>query len=103
MKILESLQKQYQNRRINLVCIKNKWAFRTSTNLSKLMNFQTPTQKKSLHNETTTSYNKALSKYTMILLVIIEAYDKKIFADIFLSNTKFALTVSKFFFFENDA
>jgi len=45
-KILESLQKQYGNRGINLVCIKNKWSFRTSTNLSKLMNLQTPTQRK---------------------------------------------------------
>ena len=45
-KILESLQKQYENRGINLVCIKNKWSFRTSTNLSKIMNLQTPTQRK---------------------------------------------------------
>ena len=45
-KILESLKKQYENRGINLVCIKNKWSFRTSTNLSKIMNLQTPTQRK---------------------------------------------------------
>jgi len=46
LKILESLQKQYENRGINLICIKNKWSFRTSSNLSKLMSFQTSTQKK---------------------------------------------------------
>ena len=46
IKILESLQKQYENRGINLICIKNKWSFRTATNLSKFMNLQTPTEKK---------------------------------------------------------
>ena len=45
-KILESLQKQYENRGINLVCIANKWSFRTSSKLSKLMNLQKTTQKK---------------------------------------------------------
>ena len=44
--ILESLQKQYKNRGINLICISNKWSFRTSSNLSKLMNLQISTQKK---------------------------------------------------------
>ena len=34
-KILESLEKQYKNRGINLICIANKWSFRTSSNLSK--------------------------------------------------------------------
>jgi len=45
-KILESLEKQYKNRGINLVCIANKWSFRTSLNLSKFMNLQTFTNKK---------------------------------------------------------
>ena len=45
-KILDNLQKQYQGRGINLVCITNKWSFRTATNLSKLMNLQMATQKK---------------------------------------------------------
>ena len=46
LKILESLEKQYKDRGINLVCIANKWSFRTAANLSKLMNLQIPTQKK---------------------------------------------------------
>ena len=45
-KILESLEQQYRNRGINLVCIAKKWSFRTSTNLSKFMNLQTYTKKK---------------------------------------------------------
>jgi len=45
-KILESLKNQYKNRGINLICIAGKWSFRTSSNLSKLMNLQTFTQKK---------------------------------------------------------
>ena len=46
LKILESLEKQYKGRGINLVCIANRWSFRTAANLSKLMNLQIPTQKK---------------------------------------------------------
>ena len=45
-KILESLEKQYRKRGINLICISNKWSFRTATNLSKLMNLQKSSQKK---------------------------------------------------------
>ena len=45
-KILKSLENQYKNRGINLICITNKWSFRTPSNLSKLMNLQTSTQKK---------------------------------------------------------
>ncbi len=45
-KILDSLQKQYQNRGINLICISNKWSFRTASNLSKFMNLETFTKKK---------------------------------------------------------
>jgi len=45
-KVLESLEKQYKNRGINLVCIKEKWSFRTAANLSKLMNLQKSTEKK---------------------------------------------------------
>jgi len=45
-KILKSLENQYKNRGINLICITNKLSFRTPSNLSKLMNLQTSTQKK---------------------------------------------------------
>ena len=45
-KILESLEKQYKDRGVNLVYIAKKWSFRTSLNLSKFMNFQTYTKKK---------------------------------------------------------
>ena len=45
-KILSSLQKQYSNRGINLVCISNKWSFRTAKNLSNFMNIQVNTKKK---------------------------------------------------------
>jgi len=46
IRILETLQKQYENRGINLICISNKWSFRTASNLSKLMNLQVSNQKK---------------------------------------------------------
>jgi len=45
-KILDSLEKQYKNRGINLVCIAKKWSFRTASNLSKFMNLQSYTKKK---------------------------------------------------------
>jgi segregation and condensation protein B len=45
-KILENLQKEYSERGINLVCVSNKWIFRTATDLSKLMSLQQSTQKK---------------------------------------------------------
>ena len=45
-KILQSLENQYKNRGINLICIANKWSFRTPSNLSKLMHLETSTQKK---------------------------------------------------------
>jgi len=45
-KILKSLENQYKNRGINLICIASKWSFRTPSNLSKLMNLETSTQKK---------------------------------------------------------
>ena len=45
-KILENIKKLYKNRGINLVCIKNKWSFRTADDLSKLMSLQKSTQKK---------------------------------------------------------
>ena len=56
--ILENIQKLYKNRGINLVCIKNKWSFRTAEDLSKLMLLQKSTQKK-------------LSKATIETLAII--------------------------------
>ena len=46
IKILETLQKQYENRGINLISISKKWSFRTASNLSKLMNLQISNQKK---------------------------------------------------------
>ena len=45
-KILVSLENQYKNRGINLICIANKWSFRTASNLSKFMNHQIHTKKK---------------------------------------------------------
>jgi len=45
-KILDSLEKQYQNRGINLICIAKKWSFRTATSLSKFMELQTFIKKK---------------------------------------------------------
>ena len=45
-KILESLVKQYKSRGVNLICIANKWSFRTASNLSQLMNLQKSMQKK---------------------------------------------------------
>ena len=45
-KILEKLQLDYNERGINLVCIKEKWSFRTSKDLSNLMSLQKSTQRK---------------------------------------------------------
>ena len=45
-KILNNIKDLYMNRGINLVCIKNKWSFRTAEDLSKLMSLQKSTQKK---------------------------------------------------------
>jgi len=45
-KTLISLETQYKNRGINLICISNKWSFRTASNLSKLMSSQTFAKKK---------------------------------------------------------
>ena len=39
-KSLEKLQLFYQNRGINLICISNKWSFRTSEDLSSIMSKQ---------------------------------------------------------------
>ena len=57
-KVLENIREIYKNRGINLVCIKNKWSFRTAADLSKLMSLQKSTQKK-------------LSKATIETLAII--------------------------------
>ena len=46
LKTLEKLKKHYLNRGINLVCISNKWSFRTSDKLSNLMSQQKSVQKK---------------------------------------------------------
>ena len=45
-KSLNKLKDHYSNRGINLVCISNKWSFRTSENLSSLMTQQKSVQKK---------------------------------------------------------
>ena len=58
IKILENIKKIYKHRGINLICIKNKWSFRTAEDLSKTMSLQKSTQKK-------------LSKATIETLAII--------------------------------
>ena len=45
-KILEKIQTDYKLRGINLVCIRNKWSFRTASDLSNTMALQKSTQKK---------------------------------------------------------
>ena len=45
-KALENLKKYYENRGINLICISNKWSFRTSEKLSYLMSKQKTVEKK---------------------------------------------------------
>ena len=45
-KSLEKLQQEYSNRGINLVCIKNKWSFRTSPKLASLMTQEKTVEKK---------------------------------------------------------
>ena len=57
-KILTNIKEIYKNRGINLICIKNKWSFRTAEDLSKLMSLQKSTQRK-------------LSKATIETLAII--------------------------------
>ena len=57
-KILEKMQIDYKQRGINLICIKDKWSFRTSEDLSGLMSLQKSTQRK-------------LSKATVETLAII--------------------------------
>ena len=43
---LEKLRDFYSNRGINLICISNKWSFRTAVNLSSLMSEQKTVEKK---------------------------------------------------------
>ena len=45
-KVLENIKKFYKDRGIHLICIKNKWSFRTADDLSKLMLLQKSTQRK---------------------------------------------------------
>jgi segregation and condensation protein B len=45
-KILIKLQENYSSRGINLICISNKWSFRTAENLSDLMSQQKTVEKK---------------------------------------------------------
>ena len=45
-KTLENLKEVYSSRGINLVCISNKWSFRTAQNLSNLMSKQKTIEKK---------------------------------------------------------
>ena len=44
--ILQNIQSDYKERGINLICIKDKWSFRTSKDLSNVMSLQKSTQKK---------------------------------------------------------
>ena len=46
LNILNKLQNVYKNRGINLVCISNKWSFRTSESLTELMSEQKTVEKK---------------------------------------------------------
>jgi segregation and condensation protein B len=46
IKSLEKLQQHYSTRGVNLICISNKWSFRTADNLSDLMSQQKSVQKK---------------------------------------------------------
>jgi segregation and condensation protein B len=46
LKVLKKLQIEYSTRGINLVCISNKWSFRTSENLSNLMSQEKTVEKK---------------------------------------------------------
>ncbi|MDA9085109.1 SMC-Scp complex subunit ScpB [Candidatus Pelagibacter sp.] len=46
LKILEKLKIEYSSRGINLVCISNKWSFRTAENLSNLMSQEKTVEKK---------------------------------------------------------
>ena len=46
IKSLEKLQKHYSTRGVNLVCISDKWSFRTAEKLSNLMSQQKSVQKK---------------------------------------------------------
>ena len=46
LKVLKKLQQTYSARGVNLVCISNKWSFRTAQNLSKLMSQQKSVEKK---------------------------------------------------------
>jgi segregation and condensation protein B len=57
-KILQNIKKFYKTRGINLICIKEKWSFRTAEDLSKIMSLQKSTQRK-------------LSKATLETLAII--------------------------------
>ena len=45
-KSLEKLKREYSNRGINLVCISNKWSFRTAPNLSNIMKLEKTVEKK---------------------------------------------------------
>ena len=45
-KVLEKLQSDYSSRGVNLVCIKEKWSYRTSNDLVNLMSLQKSTEKK---------------------------------------------------------
>ena len=45
-KSLEKIQKDYKHRGINLICIRNKWSFRTAIDLSKTMALQKSTVRK---------------------------------------------------------
>tara|TARA_B100000900_G_scaffold412714_1_gene435079 strand:+ start:2349 stop:3032 length:684 start_codon:yes stop_codon:yes gene_type:complete len=45
-KILEKIQNDFKGRGVNLICIRNKWSFRTAADLSNTMALQKSTQRK---------------------------------------------------------
>jgi len=60
LKSLKKLQLEYSSRGINLVCISNRWSFRTSENLSNLMSQEKTVEK---------SYLEQLLKHLLLLSI----------------------------------
>ena len=68
-KILDKIQLEYKSRGINLVCIRNKWSFRTASDLSNTMALQKSTQK---------NYLKLQLKRYLLLYIISLSLDLKL-------------------------
>ena len=60
VKILKKIESTYTTRGINLVCISNKWSFRTAKNLSNLMS-----KEKSVEKKIIKSCNRNFSYYCL--------------------------------------